>query len=162
MAIYLYQVGSGGKDISHIPSVLIDKPAPKFELPPIDGQAVGFSSTDLDGQVALVNVFASWCAPCRAEHPILMQLAADGVAVYGINYKDRPKDALAFLSNLGNPYKAVGADNTGRVSIDWGVYGYPESFVIDRHGRIRYKHIGPITPHDLDRTIRPLLRELAR
>ncbi len=161
-AIYLHQIGSGGKDARRIPSALIDKPAPGFALPPIEGRGVGLSSADLAGKVGLVNVFASWCAPCRVEHPVLMRLAAEGVPIYGINYKDRPEDALAFLDELGDPYRAIGADSRGRVSIDWGVYGYPETFVVDREGIVRYKHVGPMTPHDLDRRIRPLLRTLTR
>ncbi len=159
---YLYQVGAGGKNISDVPSALIDKLVPEFELPPIMGRNDGFATSDLAGKVALVNVFASWCGPCRVEHPILMRLAREGVPIYAINYKDKPEDALRFLTDLGNPYSRIGADNTGRTSIDWGVYGYPETFVIDRTGRIRYKHIGPIMPHDLDNTIRPILESLSR
>lgn len=158
---YLYQVGPGGKDISTLPSALIDKPVPKFTLPPLDGRPGGFSSGDLTGRVSLVNVWASWCAPCRVEHPILMQMAEEGVPIYGINIKDDPKDANAFLGRLGNPYHRIGADRSGRVSIDWGVYGYPETFVIDPEGRIRYRHVGPIMPRDLDETLRPMIRELA-
>jgi cytochrome c biogenesis protein CcmG/thiol:disulfide interchange protein DsbE len=158
---YLYQVGPGGKDISLVPSALIDKPAPTFELPPIDGRRDGFASNELAGKVSLVNVFASWCAPCRVEHPILMQLARQGVPIYGINHKDNPEDARRFLSDLGNPYRAVGADRDGRVSLDWGVYGYPETFVVDRQGRIRYRHVGPIMPEHVERIFAPLLRRLA-
>ena len=157
---YLYQIGPGGKDISNVPSALIDKPAPVFQLPPIEGRNDGFASSDLAGKVSLVNVFASWCLPCRIEHPILMRLADEGVPIYGINIRDTPEDARRFLDRLGNPYRRIGADTNGRVSIDWGVYGYPETFIVDREGRIRYKHIGPITPRVLDRTIRPKLEEL--
>jgi len=159
-AFYLHQIGPGGKNIAEVPSALIDQPAPAFTLPPIDGRRDGFASSELAGKVALVNVFASWCAPCRAEHPILMRLARDGVAIYGINHKDRPEDALRFLAELGNPYRAVGADRDGRVSLEWGVYGYPETFVIDRQGRIRYRHVGPIMPEHLEQTILPLMRKL--
>jgi cytochrome c biogenesis protein CcmG/thiol:disulfide interchange protein DsbE len=157
---YLYQIGLDGKNIRDIPSALIDKPAPEFRLPPIDGRDDGFSTADLAGQVSLVNVFASWCFPCRVEHPILMRLAAEGVPIYGINIKDQPEDALRFLDELGNPYRRIGADADGRVSIDWGVYGYPETFIVDRSGRVRYKHIGPIMPRDLKRMIRPVLESL--
>ncbi len=157
---YLYLIGPGGKDISVVPSALIDKPVPPFTLPPIEGRNDGFASTDLAGKVALVNVFASWCVPCRAEHPILMRLSREGVPVYGINHKDKAEDARRFLAELGNPYRRIGADIDGRVSIDWGVYGYPETFVIDRAGRIRYKHIGPIMPRDLEELIRPILERL--
>ena len=161
-SFYLYQIGTGDKNISDVPSALIDKPVPKFKLPPIVGRNDGFVTSDLAGKVSLVNVFASWCGPCRAEHPILMQLAREGVPIYAINYKDKPEDALRFLADLGNPYDRIGADGTGRTSIDWGVYGYPETFVVDRTGRIRYKHIGPILPHDLDNTIRPILESLSQ
>jgi cytochrome c biogenesis protein CcmG/thiol:disulfide interchange protein DsbE len=110
----------------------------------------------------LVNVFASWCVPCRIEHPMLEQLAREGVPIHAINYKDAPEDALAFLRTLGDPFERVGADREGRTTIDWGVYGVPETFVIDARGRIRYRHVGPLQPRDLERTIRPLLAELAR
>ena len=157
---YLYQMGPGGKDISVVPSALIDKPAPEFSLPPIEGRNDGFATSDLAGKVSLINVFASWCLPCRVEHPILMRLADEGVPIFGINIRDKPEDARRFLDQLGNPYRRIGADNNGRVSIDWGVYGYPETFIVDRGGRIRYKKIGPIMPRDLDEKIRPILERL--
>jgi len=160
--VYLYQIGPGGKDIKQIQSVLINKELPAFELPPIDGRTDGLNTADLKGKAALVNVFASWCPPCRAEHPGLMMLAREGFDLYGINYKDKPKDALKFLAELGDPFKRIGADRQGRGAIEWGVYGYPESFIIDRTGRIRYKHIGPIMPHDLEKTIRPLLEKFSK
>lgn len=159
-AFYLWQVGPGGKDISQIPSALIDKPAPAFDLPPIEGRTDGFASTHLRGKVALVNVWASWCPPCRAEHPVLMTLAREGVPIYGINYKEKPADALRFLGELGNPFARIGADGTGRTAIDWGVYGYPETFVVDAAGRIRYRHVGPINPGQLDSVIRPILKKV--
>ena len=159
---YLYQIGTGEKNISDVPSALIDKPVPEFKLPPIVGRNDGFATSDLADKISLVNVFAAWCGPCRIEHPILMRLAREGVPIYAINYKDKPEDALRFLADLGNPYRRIGTDDTGRPSIDWGVYGYPETFVIDRTGRIRYKHIGPIMPHDLDNTIRPILESLSQ
>lgn len=156
---YLLQV-QGGKDIATVPSVLIDKPVPELNLPPIEGVADGFTTADLKGKVTVLNVWASWCIPCRAEHPQLMALKRDGVAVYGINYKDKPKDAKVFLVELGNPFLKIGADPNGRASIDLGVYGYPETFLIDPQGRIRYKHVGAIMPHDLVEKIRPLIKEL--
>jgi len=152
-----------GRDPQTLPSVLIDKPAPAFALPPLPGRDErGFSSADLGGRPMLVNVFASWCVPCRIEHPVLDQLAREGVTIHAINYKDAPEDALAFLRALGDPFSRIGADRQGRAAIDWGVYGVPETFVIDRDGRIRYRHVGPLQPRDLERTVRPLLAELGR
>lgn len=159
--VYLWQVGPGGKDISQIPSAMIDKPAPRFKLPPIAGRTDGFATEDLTGKVALVNVWASWCLPCRIEHPILMTLAGEGVPIYGINIRDKAADAKRFLDTLGNPFARIGADLNGRVAIDWGVYGYPETFVIDAAGRIRYRHVGPINPGQLDSIIRPMLKKAA-
>jgi cytochrome c biogenesis protein CcmG/thiol:disulfide interchange protein DsbE len=150
------------RDPGTLPSALLDQPVPTFELPPIAGRdGRGFSSADLEGQVSLVNVFASWCVPCRIEHPLLMALAEDGVAIYGIDYKDPADKAAGWLAELGDPYRAIGADQHGRVAIDWGVYGVPETFVIDREGRIRHRHVGPLQPRDIEQTIRPLLTELA-
>jgi cytochrome c biogenesis protein CcmG/thiol:disulfide interchange protein DsbE len=136
------------RDPSLIPSVLIDKPAPAFDLPPVEGLGVpGFDTAALSGKVTVVNVFASWCIPCRDEHPLLTALKAEtGVRMFGINQKDAPENARAFLSALGNPYDAVGADANGRVSIDWGVYGVPETFLIGADGTILYKVIGPLSP----------------
>ena len=151
-----------GKSIQDLPSALIDKPAPVSKLPSINSGDKGFDSAVLKGKVTLVNVWASWCAPCRIEHPRMMQLAREGVAIYGINYKDTPEAAKGFLAELGNPYKTVGADRTGKVSIDWGVYGYPETFVIDPKGRIRYRHVGPIMAQDLTDKIRPLIKALSK
>ena len=150
------------RDPSLLPSALIGDPVPEFELPPVEGTGgQGFSSADLEGQVSLVNVFASWCVPCRVEHPLFMRLAEQGVAIYGINYKDQPAQAAAWLDELGNPFAAVGADLNGRAAIDWGVYGVPETFVVDRAGRIRHKHVGPIQARDLEQTILPMLAELS-
>lgn len=159
-AAYLWQVGPGGKDISQIPSALIDKPAPVFDLPPITGRTDGLKTDDLRGRVSVVNVWASWCPPCRIEHPILMTLAKDGIPIYGINHKDKASDALRFLDELGNPFARIGADTKGRASIEWGVYGYPETFIVDAEGRIRYRHVGPINPGQLDSIIRPILKKV--
>ena len=154
-------------DSQRLPSALIDQPVPQFELPPIaaiddgDPYGGGFSSRNLGGGVALVNVFASWCMPCRVEHPQLMSLARDhGVSIFGINQKDKPEDARAWLERHGDPYRAIGADNDGRVSIDWGVYGVPETFVVDAEGRIRYRHVGPIMERDLTGTLLSMTAEL--
>jgi cytochrome c biogenesis protein CcmG/thiol:disulfide interchange protein DsbE len=144
-----------------IPSALIDQPVPTFELPPLVAGKPGFGSSDLAGQVRLVNLFASWCVPCRVEHPILMQLAEQGtVPVYGINWKDRQADAIAWLAELGDPYARIGHDPDNKVGIDWGVYGVPETYVIDAEGRIRFKQVGPIFPETLKKTILPLIRDL--
>ncbi len=144
-----------------VPSPLIGKPVPEFNLPPVKGRTLGLSGTDLKGKVSLVNVFASWCVACRAEHPLLMDLKQKGVVpVHGLNYKDRPEDAEKWLGELGDPYMRTGADIDGRIAIDWGVYGVPETFVIDRQGRIAYKQIGPLNPEVLEKTILPLIRKL--
>ncbi len=144
-----------------VPSPLIGKPVPEFSLPPVKGRTLGLASTDLKGEVSLVNVFASWCVACRAEHPLLMELKQKGVVpIHGLNYKDRPEDAEKWLGELGDPYTRTGADINGRVAIDWGVYGVPETFVIDRQGMIAYKQIGPINPEVLEKTILPLIRKL--
>lgn len=144
-----------------IPSPLIGKPVPEFSLPPVKGRTLGLATADLKGQVSLVNVFASWCVACREEHPVLMQLSKTGVVpIHGLNYKDKPEDAQAWLDELGDPYTRTGADISGRVAIDWGVYGVPETFVVDRNGIIAYKQIGPITPKVLEDTILPLIRKL--
>jgi cytochrome c biogenesis protein CcmG/thiol:disulfide interchange protein DsbE len=150
------------RDPGTLPSVLIDRPVPTFELPALEGRADGLTSEDLKGQVSLVNVFASWCVPCRVEHPVLMKLAESGVAIYGINYKDPPDQAAAWLAELGDPFEKIGADRNGRVGIEWGVYGVPETFVVDAEGRIRYRHVGPIQPRDLEQTLLPKLAELGQ
>lgn len=148
-------------DPRRIPSPLVGKPVPEFSLPPVKGRTLGLSTADIKGEVSLVNVFASWCVACRDEHPILMQLSRRGlVPIHGLNYKDAPDDAAAWLDSLGDPYTRTGADRDGRVGIEWGVYGVPETFVIDLDGRIAYKHIGPISPQALEETILPLVEKL--
>jgi len=146
-----------------IPSALIGKPVPQFSLPPVQGRMLGLASTDLVGEVSLVNVFASWCVACRDEHPLFVRLKADGVVpIHGLNYKDQPDNAARWLNTLGDPYTRTGADRSGRVAIDWGVYGVPETFVISKDGRIAHKHIGALTAKDLDKTILPLIERLRR
>jgi len=146
---------------NEIPSVLIGRSVPRFDLPPVEGRTMGLSSQDLKGEVSLVNVFASWCTACREEHPLLMGLAAGKVVpVHGLNYKDKPEDARQWLDTLGDPYTRTGADLDGRVAIDWGVYGVPETFVVDRDGRIAFKKIGAITIESLQNEILPLVRKL--
>jgi cytochrome c biogenesis protein CcmG/thiol:disulfide interchange protein DsbE len=143
-AIFLYQLLSG-RDAATIPSALIGAPAPATSLPPLEGMNLpGLESSALAGKVTLVNVWASWCAPCRQEHPILMAVAGRaGVDIAGLNYKDRPENARRFLGELGNPYDAIGVDQSGRTAIDWGVYGVPETFLVGRDGTILWKHVGP-------------------
>jgi cytochrome c biogenesis protein CcmG/thiol:disulfide interchange protein DsbE len=149
------------RDPSILPSALIGKAVPTFDLPPVQGlDRPGLSSADLKGRVVLVNVFASWCIPCRSEHPLLMRLADSGVPIYGINYKDKPDQIDAWLGELGNPFARIGDDRSGRVAIDWGVYGVPETFVIDAEGRIRQKFVGPLMPQDVDQTLLPTLAKL--
>ncbi len=148
------------KDV--LPSTFIDKPAPATDLPPLFDDRPGLVAADFaDGEVKLVNVWASWCGPCRVEHPKLMQLQAEGVDLRGFNYKDAPSQAKAFLRELGDPYSAIGKDESGRAGIEWGVYGVPETFVIDGKGRIVYKHVGPIQNDDLERKIRPAMERAA-
>ncbi len=148
---------------SQVPSALIDKPVPAFELAVLDGSGKpGLNSADLaDGRVTLVNFFASWCLPCRAEHPLLMRLAQEErVRLVAINYKDKGADAVQWLSSLGDPYSRIGVDRNGRTAIDWGVSGVPETFVVDAEGRIRYQHIGPIHPSQLEDILLPLIDSL--
>jgi cytochrome c biogenesis protein CcmG/thiol:disulfide interchange protein DsbE len=149
------------RDPSLIPSALIGKQVPEFALPAVKGRTLGLSSQVLRGEVSLVNVFASWCVACREEHPLLMRMKADGVLpIHGLNYKDEPDNAARWLNTMGDPYTRTGADRDGRVAIDWGVYGVPETFVIAKDGRIAHKHIGPLTPKTLEDTILPLIRRL--
>jgi cytochrome c biogenesis protein CcmG/thiol:disulfide interchange protein DsbE len=160
-ALVIAFAGALNRDPRTIPSALIDKPVPEFALPPVKGRTLGLSSTDLVGEVSLVNVFASWCVACREEHPMFMQLKAESVVpIHGLNYKDHPDNAARWLNTLGDPYTRTGADRDGRVSIDWGVYGVPETFVISKDGRIAHKHIGPLTPEALENTVLPLIRRL--
>ena len=151
-----------GRDPALVPSALIGKPVPHFALPALLDGGAGLRTADLKGKVVLVNVFASWCVPCRAEHPFLMRLAKEGVELDAIDYKDKPEDARLWLGNLGDPYKRIGADLEGTVGLDWGVYGVPETFVIDREGTIRYKQVGPLSPDVVNDTILPLVRQLSK
>ena len=159
---YLRMIESGDKVVNDLPSALIGKPAPAFALPPLPGRSdKGLATADFMGKVSVVNVFASWCIPCKAEHPVVERLARLNVAaVYGINYKDKPDAAKKWLAELGDPYAAIGADESGRVGIDWGVYGVPETFIVGPDGIIRHKHVGPLTPKVLDEEILPAIRKL--
>ena len=148
-----------------IPSPLIDKPAPAFDLPLLptpSATAEGrFASSQLAGKPYILNVWASWCAPCLQEHPLFVDLAKQKlIALIGIDYKDDPTHARNWLARHGNPYDVVAADRDGRVAIEWGVYGVPETFVVDAQGKIRYKHIGPLTPEVMAKQLLPLVRQL--
>jgi cytochrome c biogenesis protein CcmG/thiol:disulfide interchange protein DsbE len=163
-ALFVLRLGAG--DPSRIPSALIGHPAPRTELPPLpglerDGKAVpGLDSGDFRGQVTVLNVWASWCVPCREEAALLITLATDSrLRVVGMNYKDQPDNARRFLGRFGNPFAANGVDGHGRAAIEWGVYGVPETFVIDRDGRITYKLIGPLTPDNLEAAVRPAIEK---
>jgi cytochrome c biogenesis protein CcmG/thiol:disulfide interchange protein DsbE len=149
------------RDPSLVRSVLINKPAPVSELAAVEGlDRPGITPELLKGQVSVVNVFASWCVPCRDEHPVLLELLKrTGVQLIGINQKDAPENARAFLAELGNPYAAVGADKDGRLSIDWGVYGVPETFVVNAAGVITYKHIGPMSLESLEKEVIPAIEK---
>lgn len=151
-------------DPHRIPSVLIDRPVPQMDLPPLPWPegASGLTSDDLKGQVSLVNIFGSWCVSCAVEHPVLMTIAASGrVPIFGIDWRDDPQKGTEWLRRHGNPYRKVGVDPPpGRTAIDFGVTGAPESFIVDRHGVIRYKHIGPITPDIWSKTLLPIIEHL--
>jgi cytochrome c biogenesis protein CcmG, thiol:disulfide interchange protein DsbE len=150
-----------GLNPREVPSPLIGKPAPAFKLPRLDDTTQTISREDMLGKVWMLNVWASWCAPCREEHPLVVDIARRQlVPVYGLNYKDQPTAATGWLANLGNPYRATLVDADGRVGIDYGVYGVPETFIIDREGIVRMKHIGPLTPQVVREKIEPLLKEL--
>ena len=149
------------RDPAVLPSVLIGKPLPHFVLEPVIPGTKGFSSADLSGRVALINVFGSWCVSCRVEHPTLMKLRAEGAAqIYGLDWKDTPADGAQWLTRNGDPYEAVGGDQVGRVALDLGVSGAPETFVIDKRGRVAYKHVGPITLDVWKRKFRPMIARL--
>jgi len=144
-----------------VPSPLVGKPVPEFRLAPVQGRTLGLATEDLRGEVSVVNVFASWCLACRDEHPLWMELASRRtLPIHGLNYKDAPDDAQRWLNQLGDPYSRTGADRDGRVAIDWGVYGVPETFVIDKNGVIRDKIIGAITRESVDERLLPLVRRL--
>ena len=151
------------RDPKLVPSPMIGKPAPAFALAGLRGNDGQVSNARFEGKVTLVNFFASWCVPCRIEHPLLMELARAGsVQIVGVNYKDKPEDALGWLRQLGDPYSLIGADRDGRAAIEWGVYGVPESYIVDRQGHIRFKQVGPITADVWRKDMQPLIKELSR
>lgn len=150
-----------GRDPRILPSALLDKPVPQFDLPPLLDANPGLATDNLKGGVTLVNVFASWCLPCRAEHPLLERLAREeGLTIHGINYKDKTGAATAWLAELGNPYDRIGVDSDGRAAIEWGVYGVPETFIVDAQGVIRYKHVGPLMEADIAEKILPVVEAI--
>lgn len=159
----LYDQDVNGRDISAIPSALIGKKAPSLSLPPLEGSnTAALTDAAIAGKLTLVNVFASWCVPCRQEHPILKELAKDGrLTIVGINYKDRNDNALRFLGELGNPYKAIGVDPNGKAAIDWGVYGIPESYLVGPDGTILYKKVGPFDERSLTQDLMPAIEKAA-
>jgi len=146
-----------------LPSALIDRPAPDFALPGLYEKPGGLTRQDLDGRVTLVNFFASWCAPCREEHTELMALSRlPGVTLDGVAYKDKPEDSRRFLERLGDPYRRIGIDRNGTTAIDFGVYGVPETYVVDGTGHIRHRNVGPLTAEDVKREILPLIQQIGR
>ena len=151
-----------GRDPSRIPSALVGRPAPAVALPPLEGaQRPAFALQP--GRVAIVNFFASWCAPCQVEHPTLMRLAAEGrIAVHGISYKDAAADSARFLAQLGNPFETIGWDRDGRAAMEWGVYGVPETFVVGRDGTIRHRHVGALLDDTVARVLVPMVARLER
>lgn len=150
-----------GRDPREVPSPLINRPAPAFQLAQLKDPSRSFSAEEMRGKVWLLNVWASWCIACREEHPMLLELARNGVVpIYGLNYKDKREDAISWLNDLGDPYLLSVSDLDGRVGIDYGVYGAPETFLIDKNGTIRFKQIGPLTPEIWQKKVVPLLREL--
>jgi cytochrome c biogenesis protein CcmG/thiol:disulfide interchange protein DsbE len=152
-----------GRDPHEVPSPLINKAAPTFRLPQLKETTKTFSAEEMRGKVWILNVWASWCISCRDEHPLLIQYAKSGaVPIYGLNYKDKRDDALAWLSELGDPYVLSAADEDGRVAIDYGVYGAPETYLIDQNGTIRFKQVGAVTPDVWQQKILPLAQELNR
>lgn len=160
MAIFFFLQLTSGRNVQDIPSVLIGKQAPELALPAIEGSGLpGVAQDQIKGKLTLLNVWASWCGPCRVEHPFLMELAQDTrLQIVGLNYKDKSANANRFLSELGNPYVAVGVDPNGVAAIDWGVYGVPESFLISPEGMILYKHIGPITETSFQTKVLPAIQ----
>lgn len=161
-AVFLMQLLSG-RDLSVVPSALIGQAAPKTVLPSLEGISLpGLNSAEFIGKVTLVNVWASWCGPCRDEHPVIVSLAKDErLTIVGLNYKDKAENARRFLGDLGNPYDAVGVDPNGRAAIDWGVYGIPETFLVGKDGKIAFKHVGPMSPETVATTLMPEIEKAA-
>jgi len=158
-AWYIFQIE---RDSQRAPNIIgageQDKPVPQFELPPLMDSLPGFATGDFGGEVVMVNVFASWCIPCRAEHPLITRIGEDGIVpVWGLNWKNKKEEAIAWLDELGNAYARIGFDLSGRAGIEWGVYGVPETYIVDKNGHIRYKHVGPLSRTDLTEIIIPMI-----
>lgn len=165
LAVFVFLVGvfivGLQKDPQEIPSALLDKPAPAFNLPQLHQSNMVFSPEQMKGKVWILNVWASWCASCRSENPLFIEITRKGeVPIIGLNYKDQPEDAKNWLRQFGNPYVLSVSDMVGDTGIDYGVYGVPESFLIDKQGVIRYKHIGPVSPDAWETIIKPKIKEL--
>lgn len=161
-AIFFMLLADKTRDPGAVPSPLVGKPVPAFSLPRLDGNG-SVTEADLKGAVTVFNVFASWCLPCRVEHPVLMRMAADKrLRIVGLNYKDKPEDAKKWLAELGNPFAVVASDRQGRAAIHFGVYGVPETFIIDARGIIRHKHVGPIHASEYPDRIAPVIERLLR
>jgi DsbE subfamily thiol:disulfide oxidoreductase len=163
MGLFIYRLVliDRGNAPDMIPSVLLNKPMPDFDLPSLEGKS-RLKASGLKGKVILINFFSSWCVPCRAEHMYLEEAQKAGIQIVGINYKDKPADARAWLAKLGNPYTAIGSDSDGHTAIDFGVYGVPESYLIDKSGIVRFKQTGPLTPEVIENQLVPLAKELSK
>ena len=152
-----------GRDPRALPSAFVGKPLPSFTAPPVRPGDVGLAHTDFQqGEPVLLNVFASWCGPCRVEHPVLMRLRSEGVPIHGLDWKEEAAGGLQWLTDNGDPYIRVGSDPTGRTGIEFGVAGVPETFVIDKHGKVRYRHVGAVTPDVWEAKLKPLMDDLRR
>lgn len=161
LALAIWFAQGLNRDPRYIPSMLIDHPAPEFSLAAIEGRAEGFKASDFRGRVSMVNIFGSWCATCEIEHPVLMEIAREGVApIYGLDWKDKPGAGAAWLKERGDPYAKIGDDADGRVAIDFGVTGAPETFIVDANGKVRHKHVGAITMDDWRNVLKPMIEDL--
>ena len=163
IAGWFWQGLAPDRDPSLVPSVMIDKAVPEFALPPLTAGSPGLKNNELKGHLTLINFFASWCVPCRAEHPLLFGLAQDKrLEIDGIAYKNKPEDASAYIAEFGNPYARILLDQPGRTAIDFGLYGVPESYLVDRDGRIRFRQVGPLTEAVIEQQLKPLIAELSK